>query len=83
MKCSGSNWKTDSEIESVLNSHYVDVAMVSTYLDFNDYESPTHNYLHDVNYISLIPNMCQILQYGVRINELNLNDNLWIGSQGL
>ena len=70
MKCSGSNWKTDSEIGSVLNSHYVDVAVVSTLFDFNDYESPTHNYLQDVNYISLISGMCQILQYLVKINEL-------------
>ena len=81
-KWSGPGCKTDAEIETVLNSHYVDIAMTSAFLDFYDYNNPVHPYLQDVNYIGLISNMCQITQYGVRVNELFANDNLIIGSQG-
>ena len=80
-KWSGIGCKTDAEIESVLNSHYIDIAMTSAFLNFNDFDSLVHPYLQDVNYIGLISNMCQITQYGVRINELFSNDNLIIGSQ--
>ena len=39
-KWSGSNCKSDDEINDVINSHYIDIGIVSTYFDFNDYTDP-------------------------------------------
>ena len=53
-KWSGSDCKSDTEINDVLNTHYIDFAIVSTYFDFNDYSNPIKYYLQDINYINLI-----------------------------
>ena len=53
-KWSGSNCKSDAEINDVINSHYIDIGIISTYFDFNDYTNPVKYYLQDDNYIYLI-----------------------------
>ena len=50
----GSGCKSDTEINDVINSHYIDIEIVSTYFDFNDYTDPVKYYLQDINYINLI-----------------------------
>ena len=41
-KWSGSNWKSDTEINDILNTHYIDVEMTSAYFDFNDFDNSVH-----------------------------------------
>ena len=82
-KWNGTNWKTDSEINQVLNTHYIDIEIVSAYFDFNDYENPIHTYIQDANIASLIPDYWNTFSYTVRINEVYANDGIWLGSQGI
>ena len=42
VKWNGSQWKSDDEINSVLNTHYIDFEITSAYLDFNDFDNPVH-----------------------------------------
>ena len=35
-----STWKYDSEIAAVFSTHYLDVGIISTYFDFNNYDNP-------------------------------------------
>ena len=39
-KWSGSTWKSDAEMESIFSTHYLEVGIVSTYFDFNNYDNP-------------------------------------------
>ena len=69
-KWSGTNCKSDNEIDSIVNSSFVDFEVISAFFDNNDYENPVHAYLQDFNYISLISNMCHITNYKVKVNEV-------------
>ena len=39
-KWNGTNWKSDDEINSVLNTHYIDFEITSAYFDFTDFSNP-------------------------------------------
>ena len=41
-KWSGSNWKSDAEINDILKTHYIDIEMTSAYFDFNDFDNSVH-----------------------------------------
>ena len=85
-KWSGSNCKSDAEINDVINSHYIDIGIISTYFDFNDYTNPVKYYLQDDNYIyliyNLVPEMSQYVNYYILKNTAFLNDDIFFGSQG-
>ena len=48
-RCTGASWKSDAEVYDILSTHYIDFGLVSNYFDFNDYDSPVHSYLQDLN----------------------------------
>ena len=52
-KWSGSTWKTDAEIESKFSTHYLEVGIISTYFDFNNYDNPVQ-YLSNMNWILIL-----------------------------
>ena len=81
-KCTGINWKSASEVEAVLNTHNIDIALISSYFDFDDYDNPIHHYLQDMNLFSLLPTLGLKMQYQVRQNLANKNDDIILGSQG-
>ena len=39
-KWKGSAWKSDNEMESIFSKNYLEVGIVSTYFDFNNYDNP-------------------------------------------
>ena len=81
-KCSGSNCQTDEAINNILNTHSISIQMISAYFDFNDYSKPIKTSLQDANIIYLNPNYSTFTRYGVYLNEVSTNDNLFMGSQG-
>ena len=81
-KCTGSNWKSSSEIEAVISTHSIDLALISSYFDFDDYDNPIHYYLQDMNVFSLLPTLGLKAQYQVRRNVATKNDDIIFGSQG-
>ena len=82
VKCTGTSCKNDTEISNFLSSHNLMLALISSYVDFDDYENPIHYYLRDMDIMSMIPSLSYKTQYGVRQNSVVLSDSLWLGSQG-
>ena len=81
-KWSGSNCKSDTEINSVINKNYIEIALISSYFDFDDYENPIHYYLQDMNLFNLIPTLGLQVQYQAKQNQAVMNDDFFLGSQG-
>ena len=52
-KWHGSTWKSDAEMESVFSTHYLEVGIISTYLDFNNYDKPVQ-YISNMNWILIL-----------------------------
>ena len=82
-KCRGNGWKSDAEINYFIASHVVEIAMISSYFDVNDYDNPVHSYLQDTNLYSLIPAFSQKILYKIQLNQLSLGDGIYFGSQGI
>ena len=47
-KWQGANCKSDAEIESIINTHFIDIELTSAYFDFTDFDNPVHT----VDYLS-------------------------------
>ena len=62
-KCSSGICQPDSVMNTILNSHYVEFAIVNTYFDYNDYENPVKTYLEDMNVYHFIPNIMNAMYY--------------------
>ena len=41
-KCQGNYWRSDSEIDSIFANNIVELQIISTYFDINDYVNPVH-----------------------------------------
>ena len=65
-----------------MNTHYINLAILSSYVDVNDYDNPLHHFIQDKNKYYLVSLMSQRILFQVRQNQAFLNDNLIIGSQG-
>lgn len=50
----GNLCKSDAEITTAINSAYVQLALVNTYYDFDDYSQPVKTYFDDQIYLDLI-----------------------------
>ena len=80
-KWTGSNWKSDDEIDKALLNSYIDFQVLSTYFDFTDFVNPVKPYLQDSSYVPIIKNMKTFVNYNVQINEVYDNSNVIFGSQ--
>ena len=63
-------------------THSIELAIISSYLDFEDYDNPVHYYLQDLNVFTMTPLLSQKVEYQVKQNKVTLNDNIWLGAQG-
>ena len=68
--------KSDAEIDQVMNSTYLNVAMISAYFDFDDYDQPIKKYLTDLDGMTLSSSVPSFLEINVQQNEALLSDNL-------
>jgi hypothetical protein len=59
-----------------MSSHYVQLALVNSYFDFDDYETPIKTYLEDLNVISLIPDITKNFFYEIQENTAELKESL-------
>ena len=82
VKCTESSCKSDSEISSLLSSHNFMLAIISSYVNFEDYENPIHYYLRDMDMMPIITSLSYKAQYDIRQNNVVLSDNIWLGNQG-
>ena len=81
-KWTGTNCKSDDEINDVITAHKIDLALISTYFDFDDYQNPIHYYLQDANVFPLISTLCVETQFTIKQNQATLNDGIYLGAQG-
>lgn len=52
-KCASGSCQSDATIQGVLDTHQVELALLNSYYDFEDYEEPIKTYLEDTNIFSL------------------------------
>jgi hypothetical protein len=60
----------------VINTHYIQLALINSYFDFEDYYDPIKTYLEDLNLITLIPSITKRVIYEVQQNTAELKENL-------
>ena len=74
-KWTSNSWKSSSEISNVLKSHSVNLAILSSYFDVNDYDNPIHHYLQDKNMYFLTSSVSQRVEYKIKQNQVFLSDS--------
>ena len=62
--------------------HFLQIAVISSFIDFDDYENPLHYYLKDTNIIWMVSTLSFKSKHKVRMNKADMSDSLWLGSQG-
>ena len=69
--------KSDQEIQNVIDEGYLNIALLSSYFDFDDYENPIKTYLNDFNVLSFTDGLSQTYEIKVQENEALIADNIW------
>ena len=70
-----SNWKSPSEIEIFIRNHVVDLKIIYSYFDFENFENPIKTYLGDYD-VSIFENSILSVQIYFLINFRNVLPNL-------
>ena len=60
-----------------MNNIYIQAAILSTYFDYDDYDTPVKTYLDDLDYSTLLANHSNSLEVKVQKNTAYLYDNLF------
>ena len=81
LKWTGTNCKSDEEINKVVLNNFIGLQILSTYFDFSDFTSPAKLYLQDANYIGMLENVSTSRAYSVKMNEVYDDSNILFGSQ--
>ena len=68
--------KSDAEIDQIINTSYLNVAMISAYFDFDDYDQPIKKYLTDLEGLTLTNTISNLLEVKIQQNEAFLSDSL-------
>ena len=72
-------WKDEEEIDRVINSGYIDIALLNTFFDFDDYEDPIKTYLSANEILLLHTDMTNQFKGFVQHNTVLKSDNLFYG----
>lgn len=64
----------------MIKTHYLDIQIVSSYFDFNDFENPIKTYLQDLNYVNLLPSLSVSMEFKVKRNEVLRDENYLVNS---
>ena len=71
----GNHCKTEEQIETVVHSGYIDISLVNSYFDFDDYETPIKRYLSSTNNMFLTnDNNTQWFEAFLKQNEALTSD---------
>jgi hypothetical protein len=76
-KCSGGGCQSDADIETAIDGTSVEVLVVNTYFDFDDYKNPIKEYLDDNFYVDLIPSFRKENKVFIRENEAEMQDGFF------
>jgi hypothetical protein len=72
----GAGCQSDADIDDVLNNHWLEIAMIGTYFDFDDYTNPVKTYYENTNFYQMVPNFPSLLQVLVAENEYTSDNSL-------
>jgi hypothetical protein len=61
----------------VLETHYLELALVNSYFDFDDYQTPIKTYLEDLNRVGLVPDLTHAKYYEIQQNTAELKENMF------
>ena len=67
--------KSDEEIDLVIDSHFMNIATVSAYFDFDDYETPIKTFMNDYDILSLSNSYDNFYDIKVQQNKAIINDD--------
>ena len=68
--------KTEEEIENLMKYAFVNIATISGYFDFDDYQEPIKTYMNDFDPVSLNSSYYQYYDFRIQQNKAIISDNL-------
>ena len=72
----GVTWKSDTDINTLLENTYLSVFFVNSYMDFDDYDTPIKNYVNDrYTYRGIAGHRKNVKMY-IKENSVELSDNI-------
>ena len=73
----GNPWKNDTEIDKAIDSTYIQLAMINSYFDFDDYNKPIKSFLDDQFYYPLTSGFTKNANMYIRQNTAEQKDSLF------
>ena len=68
-------WKSEAEIDDVINSQYLNIATLSYYFDFDDYNTPIKSTLSNFDMFTFHTSYSQLVEIEVQQNQVTLTDD--------
>ena len=69
---SNKNWESSTDIDDFIDNHVIDLQIIYSYFDFDDFDAPVKTYLSDYDVSNLNQTMDAKLWIIIRINICNL-----------
>ena len=72
----GVTWKSQEEINNLINLGFINSAIIRSYFDFDDYENPVKTFLKEADNHYMVPNFTTWIEYFVQENTALTSDNI-------
>ena len=69
---SNKNWESSTDIDDFIDNHVIDLQIIYSYFDFDDFDAPVKTYLSDYDVSNLNQTIYSKLWIIIRINISNL-----------
>ena len=69
-------WKPDEDIDQIINSNYMNIATVSAYFDFVDYDTPIKTYMNDLDVLTLSTTFDNYYDLRIKQNKAIIIDDI-------
>ena len=73
----GNPWKSDAEINTAIDSTYIQLAMINNYFDFDDFNQPIKSFLDDQFFYPLTSGFTKNANMYIRQNTAEQKDSLF------
>ena len=73
----GNPWKSDAEIDTAIDSTYIQLAMINNYFDFDDFNQPIKSFLDDQLFYPLTSGFTKNANIYIRQNTAEQKDSLF------
>ena len=74
-RCKGTNWKPTALINSLIPGITANVAILNSYMDFNDYSNPVKSYFDDRASFYLLTAYAKVAKIYAKLNKAVLDDD--------